>query len=227
MSPKKQDPKAGAQSLVRRGTKHISQASEGQYVSFPADQVVELVILQDLEDMVSFDQHTIWLDAGGSPSFPCISQIDDCPGCELDDKPKMKSILLVAVRNEEKELVVKYWAFGISVSRELVNIEDMAGSLKGKVIRVKRTGTGFKTKYTLMHTNKTPTNLPADEDLPDVMEQIKPDNKADIIALLVEKGVLEASGKPAKPAVDDEEDEFEDVPAGGDDELADEDDDWK
>jgi ribosomal protein L12E/L44/L45/RPP1/RPP2 len=158
----------------------------------------------NLDDLISLDQHEFW-DTNPAVIFPCIG--DGCPGCELGNEAKFKAFLPVMTKDGDP----KIYAFGISVERQLVELEDELGGIRGKVMKVKRTGTGMKTKYMVVALGKS---IKIDDTTaPDVIKAIGEPTRESIIKMLVDAGVVDAddarfvepvkkpvrAAKPAKP----------------------------
>jgi len=175
-------------SVIRKGSKAISDVSAGagDFVKISDGDAVDMASLLDLEDMLSVDQHALWLEGGNSPMFPCIGK--DCPGCELGNQPRFRAFLPVYLVKEGN--MVKIFSFGISIARALEELDEEFGGLGGNIFRVKRKGAGLNTTYTVVALGKKiKVN---DDDLPDdIEEKIGPTTRKTILALLTETGAVE------------------------------------
>lgn len=182
---------------IRKGRKAIGDAGIGSsdFVRISDGDVIDMVSLVDMDDLLSIDQHAIWLDGGNSPMFPCIGE--DCPGCETGNQPRFRAFLPVVLIDEG---VQKIYSFGISVARALEELDDEFEGLSGHVFRIKRKGTGLGTTYTVIAMGRS---RKIDKyDLPDVEDKLGPVTRRGIMDLLEETGALEDT-------IDDEEEEEE------------------
>ncbi len=180
MAPKK--------SIIRKGTVVLGESKgpgERDFVSLKDGDAVNLAPLVNMDELISVDQHAIWLDGGNSPMFPCIG--DGCPGCKLGNQPRFRAFLPVVVLPDNE---VKIFSFGIRVARALEELDSEFGGLKGHVFKVKRKGVGLSTNYTVISMGKT-----IDVDgfaMPDVEGKLGPITKEGINDLLMETGATEA-----------------------------------
>lgn len=143
-------------SFIRTGRKSVEEAisSGGEtFLRLKDGDSIEIAMIGGVDDIISFDQHSFWLDEGDSPIFPC-QQDDECPGCMLGDGPQFKAMVTVMVKTEggmEERLII----FGKSVLRALVDAEDAVGdSLHGKILKYSRKGTGLNTRYSVIPTGR-------------------------------------------------------------------------
>lgn len=171
--------------IIRRGLDAGPRGS-GPFVKIPPDTRVELIVLKSLEDgLVAINNHTLWVKGGWSPSFPCIG--DDCPGCELGNDATYKGFLPVYVPAEKRSLV---FSFGTRVATQLFDLEKEVGeegeTLKGRVIRVRRSGSGRETSYSLVMIDKK--FKVAKISLPDIDAAIGPTTRAEILKTIKKSG---------------------------------------
>ncbi len=190
-------------SVIRKGSKAISEVSAGagDFVKISDGDAIDMASLLNLDDMLSVDQHAIWLEGGNSPMFPCIGK--NCPGCELGNGARFRAFLPVYLIKEGK--MVKLFSFGISIARALEELDEEFGGLAGNVFRVKRKGTGLNTTYTVVALGKK-TKVDEDDIPDDVEEKIGPTTRKGILALLEETGAIE-------DLVEDEDDDEEEEEA--------------
>lgn len=174
--------------LIRKGAKALPSSGNKPYLSIKADESVMIAPMTDVDEMISVDQHAIWVDGGNSPMFPCIGA--GCPGCELGDEPKYRASLAVMT----KENGPKIFSFGITVARQLAEIAGELGSIKGKMLKVKRTGSGLGTRYTVVAVGKD-VKIEG-HPLPDLEASLGPMTREGILKMLIDAGI--------KPAVADE-----------------------
>lgn len=158
--------------------------------------------------VISFMQYSIWLDeanrpeGANSPMFPAIGGPHD-PGRLLGLEPKFRAMMICVVQGDDQEQI---WAFGKQVFKQLVEIEDALGeSIRGKILKITKTGTGMNTKYRVVNTGKSvPVDGTPDTDL---LEWLGPTSREEIVEMLVKAEQWPpAGGDPAmvvkpKPAV--------------------------
>jgi len=188
--------------VIKKGKEVISQisAGSGDFVKIDDGDVVDMVSLIDLDEMLSIDQHAIWLEGGNSPLFPCIGE--DCPGCEAGNKPRFRAFLPVLLLDEGEQ---KIFSFGISIARALEELDEEFGGLAGHVFRVKRKGTGLNTTYTViaMGKKKDVSKLEPIE----IESKLGPTTRKGILQLLIETGAMEESEEWEEEKAEAEEDE--------------------
>lgn len=164
--------------------KAAGEGGAGKFVKLEAEKPLDLIIMWPTEKMISFDQHAIWRDEGASPMFPCIKGTGKkCPGCEIGDKPRFRGVMPV-VEQTDAEKTVKIWSFGIQTARDLQDIEDATGNLVGLLIRVKRTGTGLKTRYSVVSLGKKFNVERLVSKIPDIAAELGPTDPAEIRRML-------------------------------------------
>lgn len=147
MSPRK-SPTA---SVFRKGAEAAPSGGgeASKFIKVPEGESVSIVPLVNLDDLVSIDQHEFW-DINPALLFPCIGS--GCPACAAGNKPKYKAFLPVLANGDST--TPKLYAFGISVERQLETIAEEVGEIQGLVIKVRRTGSGFNTRYSVVPTGK-------------------------------------------------------------------------
>lgn len=119
----------------------------GKFVKVSEDESLAIVPLVELDELTSVDQHEFW-DVNPAVLFPCIGE--GCPACEAGNKPKYKAFLPVMSTDGES----KIFAFGISIERQIEEISEETGGIKGMVLKIRRSGSGFSTRYTVVATGK-------------------------------------------------------------------------
>lgn len=147
MSPRK-SPTA---SVFRKGAEAAPSGGGegGKFLKVPEGESISVVPLVNLDDLVSIDQHEFW-DINPALLFPCIGA--GCPACEAGNKPKYKAFLPVLANGDST--TPKIYAFGISVERQLETIAEEVGEIQGLVLKIRRTGSGFNTRYSVVPTGK-------------------------------------------------------------------------
>lgn len=187
-------------SVFRKGSAGLGESKEGgekEFISLKDGDSANLASLVNMDDLISVDQHAIWLDGGNSPMFPCIGE--GCPGEVLGNQPRFRAFLPVVSLPENE---VRIFGFGIRVARALEELDNEFSGLKGHVFKVKRKGSGLSTNYTIVAMGKT-----VDVDgfvAPDIVSKLGPTTKEGILELLKETGAMEG-GKEDKPSVAEKE----------------------
>ena len=202
-----------ASKLFRKGPV-VSDSKKGLYVSIKDEESVALASLVNLGEMLSADVHEFW-EVNPFVTFPCLGK--DCPACKIDAPTRFKAYLPIVTREGE----VKIFAFGIRVANQLTDIEAAVGDLRGKVLRIKRTGKGLKTQYTVVPTGHT-IDI-EDHDIPDIEGSFGDISLEGVTQTMIERGLIddpadssgeliESRRKPAVVEVDDDDDEAEEAP---------------
>lgn len=177
----------GGPSFIKKGREAVDSAMEGNgqvFLKLADGDSFEIVAIGGVDEVISFDQHAIWIDEGNSPIFPCL-QSKDCPGCRIGDTPRFKAIMPILVKTDagqEERLII----FGKAVMRALADAEDAVGaSLHGHILRFSRKGSGMTTKYSVMPTGRQYAKAPSIEDFGlQPLEHIGPTEPEDIIESL-------------------------------------------
>ena len=149
-----------------------------------ADEIHEVTLLASDAEIVSVDQCTIW-DFNPAPSWVYCGSDD--PSHDLGIKPGYRAFIPVLVKGDEEQKP-RIWSMPISAHRALCDIAEMQ-DLKGLVVKVKKTGTGIKTKYTIVSTARV-VNIKKVEDIPsseDIINRLGPEDRAGIIAMIEER----------------------------------------
>jgi hypothetical protein len=170
-----------AKPIVRKGTKAMPSSGNSEFLGIKPDESVTIAPLAGIEDMISIDQHVFWVDGGSSPMFPCIGE--GCPGCAMGDSPRYRASLPVLTKEDGP----KIFSFGTQVARQLSEIASELGNLKGAMLKVKRTGSGLKTSYTVVAVGKSVKTEGVK--VPDVEKAIGPTTREEIVKLLEEAGM--------------------------------------
>lgn len=140
--------KASSKSVFRKGADAAPQGGgPTNFLKVTEEEPAVFAPLVTLDELVSIDQHEFW-ETNPAVLFPCIG--DGCPACAAGHKPKYKAFLPVVTPAGES----KIFAFSISIERQIESIAEEVGSLVGVVLKVKRTGSGLRTKYTVISTGK-------------------------------------------------------------------------
>lgn len=176
--------------FIKKGAKALDEASSppGQvFLKLQDGESTEFAVIGGLDEIISFDQHAFWLESGNSPIFPCL-QTEDCPGCQLNNEPRFKAVMVVLAKTEggtEERLII----FGKQVVTALRDANDAVGDLNGHILRMSRKGTGLNTRYSLMPTGRT-TKVPKIEEVSlNPIENIGPTTREAIVEALEQAGL--------------------------------------
>jgi hypothetical protein len=148
------------------------------------DEIHEVTLLASDAEIVSVDQCTIW-DINPAPSWVYCGSDD--PSHDLGLKPGYRAFIPVLVKSDEEQKP-RIWSMPISAHRALCDIAEMQ-DLKGLVVKVKKTGTGIKTKYVIVSTARV-ANIKKVEDIPnadDIISRLGPETREGIIAMIEER----------------------------------------
>jgi hypothetical protein len=165
---------------VRIG-KSPSSKGDANFWSIKDGETHDVTLLWNVDEIVSADQAALW-DFNPAPIW-VTCELDD-PSIELGVKPGYRAFMPVQV-NIDGTPVVKIWSMPISVHRSIEEIGMMEdGVLAGMIVRVKRSGAGMRTKYTVVAStkrNKSPLPAPTPED---VVKTLNPMDRDGIISML-------------------------------------------
>lgn len=176
-----------AGTIFRKGKEAIGGGpGAGKFIKIKDGDSVVFAPLTNLDEMISVDQHEFW-DVQPAVIVPCIQK--GCPACETGNEARFKAFLAVMTKEDGS----KIFAFGRKVERQLEELEAELGSLKGKVLKVRRNGSGMSTSYTVIATGKT-MNV-SDAEVPDIISTLGPTTREEIKALLENRGVSSSDGE--------------------------------
>lgn len=179
----------------RKGTAVLEKKSGGgQFISIAADESITVAPIVGLDEMISADMHEFW-EVNPFVSTPCFGT--DCPACSAGNNPKFKAFLPVVTQEGE----VKIFSFGISVARQIEEIDAETGGVQFQVLKIKRTGTGLRTRYSVVPLGK---KVKAREyDMPDIIKALGPSEPELAAQVLIDRGLLDempkALAKKVKP----------------------------
>lgn len=213
-------------SVIRRGPSTGKKSNT--FIVVKEDEPANIVPILPTGEIISIDLHAFWA-VNPAVTFACIKNSDDagdgCPGCKLGDKAGYRAFLPVL----DSEGEMKVFAFGISVERQLVTLEDELGSIVGKKLRIKRTGSGLGTKYQVINLGKEVDTSEVDtEEAAEFVEgQIEVKDRSKIIEELRAAGLMGAKKKGEEEEEEVEEEELEDEEEADEEESEDEEDEPK
>lgn len=193
-------------SIIRKGASALPMgANDGPFIGLKDGDVLDVVPLIGIDEIVAFDQHAIWLEDTPSIMVPCL-QDETCPCCAINDKPRYRAMIIVQVKGENG-VEEKVLPMGIGLTRDLAELDEaMEGGIKGAILRVKRTGSGLRTRYSIIPTGgRAKKLLDPTLDLEELAGTTDPD---EISALLLRANLVSGGGKE----LDDDEQEEEAPP---------------
>lgn len=119
-----------------------------KFVTAKEEEPLVFAPLEELENIISADVHEFW-DVKPFVSMPCIGK--GCPACAVGNEAKYKSWLRVLPSGEAEGKILP---MGIMIERAIADQKEEIGSIVGRVFKLKRTGKGFSTRYSLVPTDK-------------------------------------------------------------------------
>lgn len=141
-------------------------------------EVVDATVLVEAEDILACEQCAIWLEEGNSPVWVYTGPED--PSHELGVDRRYRAYLPLLVDGE-----VKIWSMGKTAHIAILDIADASGDLKGLEIRIKRTGQGLATRYSVVPKGKRHDVSRIDE--VDVIATLGPITPEGVRQLIAEK----------------------------------------
>jgi hypothetical protein len=162
-----------------------SDGKSGQFLSVPKDKMMELKVLVQAKDIPSVDQCALWNFFNPSPVWTYIG--DDDPSNDLGIKRGYRAFVPVSYRDEEGQLRVKLWSIPLGVHKQITELDEMSSGLRGLQLRVKKSGAGLKTKYSIISTGK---RLKITEQVPseaEILDLLGPFTRDEIIKVIEQK----------------------------------------
>lgn len=155
----------------------------GSWLNIKPNTSVDITSLVEVDDILSCEQCAIWLEGGNSPVWVYTGPED--PSHELGVEKRYRAFL--PVLNEDGE--VQVWAMGKGAHSNILDIADATGKLKGLDIRIKRTGSGLATRYSIVAKGSRSKVSHIEE--PDVISMLGPLTPEEARKLIVEKLEME------------------------------------
>lgn len=152
--------------------------NNGEWLTIKANESVDVVVLVDKNDIIKADQCAIWLEDGNSPVWVYTGESD--PSHALKIEKRYRAYLPVLVGDEPK-----VWSMGKQSHAMILEIADASGTLKGTVLRIKRTGERLNTKYTIVPMGKRKDVSHVDE--VDVISMLGPLDTDEIEMMLAKR----------------------------------------
>lgn len=183
----------------RKGKAVLERKSgAGAFLSVGQDEAVQFAPMVGMDDMISADVHEFW-EVNPAVFVVCLGS--HCPACATGNKPKFKAYLPVLTQEGE----AKIFAFGITVARQLTDLEAELGNVRGSILKVKRTGAGMKTKYTVIPLGK---KVKVDgREQPDIESRLGPTTVDGIRKAMADGGLLDDADVEMSGFVESDEEE--------------------
>lgn len=179
-------------SIIRKGVGSMpSGGGDNRFLTLKDGDSITFAPLINLDELVSFDQVIVWVEGRNSPSWAFLGKDD--PSIAMGVAPRYRALMPVLTKEGE----VKIFGFGSSVARQFAAIGEEVPEIKGKVFRVRRTGAGLSTKYTIVAVGREVDVSKVE--VPDVsdVEYTGPQDLESVLALLARSGVT-VEAKPAE-----------------------------
>lgn len=190
---------------VKTGSDPRSEANnKSSWLRIDPNTQTDVVALVDADEIVSCEQCAIWLEDGNSPVW--VYTGPDDPSHELKLERRYRAYLPVLLVDTKE---VQVWSMGKSAHSMLLDISDATGELKGLELRIKRTGSGLATRYSIVSKGKRHKVDRIEEvDVISMLGPLTPDEVKEMLADklgfesyndVVERYRAKKSGKTAKP----------------------------
>lgn len=170
-------------SPIKTGSDPRKDAARQMWLKIDANSYADVAVLVEVDEIIAVEQCAIWLDDGNSPVW--VYTGPDDPSHDLKVEKRYRAYLPVLVDGESK-----IWSMGKQAHSTLLDIADAQSSIKGLDIRIKRTGAGLGTRYSIVPrgTRKDVSKI-AEVDVIEMLGPITPDGVRD---MLVEKFAKES-----------------------------------
>lgn len=200
-------------SPIKTGHDPRKDSARQAWLKVESNSYVDCTILVEVDEIIAVEQCAIWLDDGNSPVWVYTGPEDPSHALKVDKS--YRAYLPVLVDGE-----AKVWSMGKMAHTTLLDIADAQSSVKGLNVRIKRTGAGLATRYSI-----TPKGTRRDVDeVPevDVVAMLGPITTDEVKEMLAEKfgkasyeeflSSYEGKGKTAgKAKAKKDEDDTEDL----------------
>jgi hypothetical protein len=125
------------------------------YLSLKDGESVDVVVLVEKNDILSYEQCAIWLEDGKNSPVWVYTGSED-PSHELGVERRYRAVLPVYINSKEHPAYgeSKIFSMGKMVHEQLLEIADAGTRLAGTVFRIKRTGAKLKTRYSILSLGK-------------------------------------------------------------------------
>jgi len=145
-----------------------------------AGDTADVVILSGANDILSCEQCAIWIDDPDVMSPVWVYTGGDDPSNELGIPRGYRAYIAILHDGEPK-----IWSLSKTVHNQLLDISDAGALEPGAMVRVKRTGAGLKTRYSVVPRGKSKDV--EDVDVPDILEALGPLTSEGVWDMLTER----------------------------------------
>ncbi len=164
----------------------MNTSSKTNYVRFEAGKSVTVIPLIEMEQVIKFSQHE-WWDVKPA-AFAVCTKRSDCPACRADEgKTKYKGYIPVMMKDGSVSALLA----GPMIMNQLIDLcegEDGV-AFKGYQFSIKRIGTGYNTRYTVVP--RAPYDGDLSVEFPDILDVVGPADDEAIIEMLIRRGIVE------------------------------------
>jgi hypothetical protein len=170
----------------------VSGVNSGMWVTVQPNEAVNMVVLVEAQDIIACEQCAIWLDEGNSPVWVYTGPEDPSHDLNIDRRYRAYLPVLVEKEGEIGKREQRVFSMGKTVHMALLDIADAVGSIAGVEIRVKRTGTGLATRYSVAQTGKRfDVSKQPEVDVISLLGPITPEGVRDLLCTKLGKGSYE------------------------------------
>lgn len=132
----------------------MSGSTSNMWLSLQPNEAINVVCLVAVEDIIACDQCAIWLDEGNSPVWVYTGADDPAHDLNIDRRYRAYLPVLAPKEAGGSEREPRVFSMGKSVHMALLDIADAVGDITGVELRIKRTGSGLATRYSVAQTGK-------------------------------------------------------------------------
>lgn len=137
--------KSSYEAIKKGGDPRKDSSGGGNWLKLESGQMADVVALVGIDDIIACEQCAIWLDEGNSPVWVYTGPEDPSHDLKVDRRYRAYLPVLAILGNE-----IQVWSMGKSSHMQLLDIADAGGDLKGMELRIKRTGSGLATRYSIV-----------------------------------------------------------------------------
>jgi hypothetical protein len=204
---------------VRSGVDPRKDGTGGgkNWLKIESGEAVDVVCLVSTDDILAVEQCAIWLEDGENSPVWVYTGPED-PSHDLKVDRTYRAYLPVLVDGEPK-----VWSMSKTSHKMLLDIADAGGELKGSLLRIKRTGSGKATRYSIVPRGKRKDVSSVEE--VDVISMLGPITSEEVREMLVTRfnkedyeelvesytGKKAAKSKAAAKVKVDDDDDLEDL----------------
>jgi hypothetical protein len=161
------------------------------WLTLAPNEAINVVVLAEAADILATDQCAIWLDEGNSPVW--VYTGPDDPSHDLNVERRYRAYLPVLAPNPDTgEREPRIFSMGKSVHISILDIADAVGEIAGLELRLKRTGAGLSTRYSVTQTGKSfDVSGQPEIDVIALLGPITPEGVRDLLCTKLGKGSYE------------------------------------